>query len=103
VQWLSIRIALTGVGTYVLNESQVSLLEIVGGDVVSSARRGSALAPGVLTLSEIGATGDLVVGTARFTLSPADGRPAYPEPVDFTDGEFTVRLSAPYGMPPAIR
>ncbi|WKW12877.1 hypothetical protein Strain138_002188 [Pseudogemmatithrix spongiicola] len=103
VEYLSIRIAVAGLGTYSLAESQVILTEVSGGDMVYSEREASSLAPGTLTLSALGTTGELVVGTVQFLLSPADGRTPHPEPVAFTDGVFAIRLSAPLGTPASIR
>lgn len=100
---LGIRVELAGVGSYALSGSQVQFSVLIGGDGIASSRQGSSAVPGVLTLTALGATGELVTGTLRVLLTPSPEDSPALTPVEFTDGVFSVRLSDPIGSPAALR
>ena len=98
-QWVRLRVAFSGVGTYELGEPAVALFQTVGGDVIMQQYSGSQTSLGHLNITTFGAPGDLVIGVVRFWLAPSHHSPPVTAPMEFTNGTFTIRLSAPSNSP----
>lgn len=98
-----IRVAFSGVGTYLLGDSTVTLTQTIGGDGLMELYSGSRPSPGALSITTLGAPGDLVIGSVRFWLAPSRHSPPETAPMEFTEGTFTIRLGEPTDSPQLLR
>ena len=87
-QSLHIRLApFRGPGTYVLGGDAVEMMDLVGGDAVSSTYVGARPLAGVVEIVRF-APGGLVEGTVSFRAVPGYGLGQYGTSPEFEDGRF---------------
>lgn len=84
-----LRVAFHGVGTYALTADDVSLDQVLGGDVLTASYQGSGPTAGTLEITSYG-PGGAVEGT--FTFEARQARTTSAPVVRFEDGRFRAPI-----------
>lgn len=91
-QYVRVRALVSAPGTYALREDAVLVLDLVGGDGVTSTYTGSRPGAGTLFIAAYGGPGGVVEGTLSFEAQPDRSSAPYGSSARFEDGWFRATI-----------
>jgi len=91
-QYVRVRALVNAPGTYSLGANAAEVVDLVGGDVMTSIYAGSRPAAGTLDITTYGGPGGVVEGTLSFEAQPDRTSPRYGSQARFEDGWFRATI-----------
>lgn len=91
-QYVAIRVGTTTPGTHTLGADAVRVVDLVGGDVVSSTYVGSRPGPGTIEITRYDDEAGIVEGKLSFEAQPSSAAAPYGPTARFENGRFRATI-----------
>lgn len=91
-QYISVRVGTTTPGTYALDTDAVDVVDLVGGDVVSSTYVGSRPGPGTIEITRYDDEAGIVEGRLSFEAQSSSADAPYGPTARFENGRFRAAI-----------